>query len=69
MVTEYNFERPEPLRGSEREQIKQLFDYLCRLVDQLNKMATADDILNNDCGTGVPLRYQFEAIKNILGGG
>jgi len=62
-------EKPGPLRGNEAEQIRQLHEYLSRLVDQLSRLDTIDDILNQDCGTEVPLRDQFGAIKNILGGG
>lgn len=62
-------EKPAPLRGSEAEQIRQLHEYLSRLVDQLSRLNTVEEILNQDCGTEVPLKEQFAAIKNILGGG
>ncbi|MCI8589430.1 MAG: hypothetical protein HFE77_01785 [Clostridiales bacterium] len=67
-------ERPAPLYGSESDQIRQIHDYLCRLADQLNDTdlqasELADKILENDCGTGVPLKDQFKAMKNIYGGG
>lgn len=61
-------ERPAPLHGNVSEQIQQIYDYLCRLADHLNSIDITNEILNNECGTGVPLQEQFKAIKNILGG-
>lgn len=61
-------ERPGPLTGTPEERIDALHAYLCRLADTLSATDTVEQVLSADCGTGVPLREQFKAMKNIYGG-
>ena len=61
-------QRPAPLTGSNEEKIRQLYDFICQLVDKINETDVKSEIFEEDFGTGVPLRLQLEAVKNILGG-
>lgn len=62
-------EYPPQLTGTPEDQIRQIWEYLCRLSNTLRTQPGAESLLGLDAGTGIALGDQFTALQKMIEGG